>query len=87
MKIAIATDAWHPQVNGVVRSLATTVERLRRRGHEVMVLEPGRFRTIPCPTYPEIRLAFACGPKNSSGAPKEATHERPADPHVTAFRP
>jgi len=62
MKIAIATDAWHPQVNGVVRSLATTVERLRRRGHEVMVLEPGRFRTIPCPTYPEIRLAFACAP-------------------------
>ena len=62
MKIAIATDAWHPQVNGVVRSLATTVERLLRRGHEVLVIEPGRFRTIPCPTYPEIRLALACAP-------------------------
>lgn len=61
MKIAIATDAWHPQVNGVVRSMTTTVERLRRRGHEVLVLEPSRFRTIPCPTYPEIRLAIGCG--------------------------
>ena len=63
MKIAIATDAWHPQVNGVVRALATTAERLRCRGHEVMVIEPGRFRTIPCPTYPEIRLALACSPR------------------------
>lgn len=62
MKIVIATDAWHPQVNGVVRSLATTTDRLRRRGHEVLVIEPGRFRTIPCPTYPEIRLALACVP-------------------------
>ena len=61
MKIAIATDAWHPQVNGVVRSLATTVERLRRRGHDVLVVEPGLFRTIPCPTYPEIRLALNSG--------------------------
>jgi glycosyltransferase involved in cell wall biosynthesis len=61
MKIAIVTDAWHPQVNGVVRSLATTAERLRRRGHEVMVIEPGAFWTVPCPTYPEIRLALACG--------------------------
>ena len=61
MKIAIASDAWHPQVNGVVRSLATTVERLTRRGHDVLVVEPGLFRTIPCPTYPEIRLALNCG--------------------------
>lgn len=62
MRIAIATDAWHPQVNGVVRSLATTAERLQRRGYDVLVIEPGRFRTIPCPTYPEIRLALGCGP-------------------------
>ena len=60
MKIAIATDAWRPQVNGVVRSLDTTVEHLRRRGHEVLVVEPGMFRTIPCPTYSEIRLAIGC---------------------------
>ena len=60
MIIALATDAWHPQVNGVVRSLGMTVERLRGRGHELHVIEPGQFRTIPCPTYPEIRLALGC---------------------------
>ena len=60
MRIAFATDAWHPQVNGVVRSLATTVERLRGRGYRVEVIEPGRFRTLPCPTYGEIRLALGC---------------------------
>jgi glycosyltransferase involved in cell wall biosynthesis len=60
VKIAITTDAWHPQINGVVRSLSTTVERLRRRGHEVTVIEPSQFRTIPCPTYAEIRLALGC---------------------------
>ena len=61
MKIALATDAWHPQVNGVVRSLGTTVERLRRRGYRVSVIEPGAFRTVACPTYREIRLAIGCG--------------------------
>lgn len=60
MKIAIATDAWFPQVNGVVRSLATTVENLRKRGHEVEVIQPGEFRNWPCPTYAEIRLALGC---------------------------
>ncbi|HET7816606.1 MAG TPA: glycosyltransferase family 1 protein [Sphingomicrobium sp.] len=60
MRIALATDAWFPQVNGVVRSLATTAERLRERGNCVAVIEPSRFRTIPCPSYPEIRLALGC---------------------------
>jgi glycosyltransferase involved in cell wall biosynthesis len=57
MKIALATDAWHPQINGVVRTLSLTVEQLQRKGHSVFVIEPGLFTTIPCPTYPEIRLA------------------------------
>ena len=60
MRIALATDAWHPQVNGVVRSLSTTVEHLRQRGNEVEVIEPSGFRTLPCPTYSEIRLALGC---------------------------
>jgi glycosyltransferase involved in cell wall biosynthesis len=60
VRIAIASDAWHPQVNGVVRALSTTVDHLRRRGHEVEVIEPSLFRTLPCPTYPEIRLALGC---------------------------
>lgn len=63
MRIALASDAWHPQVNGVVRSLSMTVECLRNRGHEVDVIEPSRFWTIPCPTYPEIRLSLNCGPR------------------------
>jgi glycosyltransferase involved in cell wall biosynthesis len=57
MKIALATDAWHPQINGVVRTLSLTVEQLQKKGHSVFVIEPGLFATIPCPTYPEIRLA------------------------------
>jgi 1,2-diacylglycerol 3-alpha-glucosyltransferase/glucuronosyltransferase len=61
VKIAVISDAWYPQVNGVVRSLGTTVEHLRRRGHEVEVVQPGLFRNWPCPTYPEIRLALGSG--------------------------
>lgn len=58
MRIAIVTDAWLPQTNGVVRTLGRTADRLRALGHEVRVIEPGGFRTFPCPTYPEIRLAW-----------------------------
>ncbi|HEX4970421.1 MAG TPA: glycosyltransferase family 1 protein [Steroidobacteraceae bacterium] len=58
MKIAIATDAWRPQTNGVVQTLSTTARTLRAGGHEVLVVEPNQFRTFPCPTYPEIRLAW-----------------------------
>ena len=57
-RIAIVTDAWHPQVNGVVRTLDTTAQCLRDSGHEVITITPQDFRTVPCPTYPEIRLAL-----------------------------
>lgn len=57
LHVAIVTDAWHPQVNGVVRTLATTGDELRGLGHRVTFITPGDFRTVPCPTYPEIRLA------------------------------
>lgn len=59
MRLAIATDAWAPQVNGVVRTLTETISRLKARGHAVEVVAPDRFTTIPCPGYPEIRLALA----------------------------
>jgi glycosyltransferase involved in cell wall biosynthesis len=62
MKIALVSDAWSPQVNGVVRTLTTTVGRVRAIGHAVETLTPDQFATIPCPTYPEIRLALGCGP-------------------------
>lgn len=58
MKIAIVTDAWMPQVNGVVRTLTQTRQELTRMGHEVDLLTPLEFRTLPCPTYPEIRLSL-----------------------------
>ena len=59
MRIAIATDAWSPQVNGVVRTLQSVRAELEQQGHEVLVVSPDRFYSMPCPTYPEIRLAFA----------------------------
>ena len=59
MKIAIATDAWFPQVNGVVRTLAATVAELDRRGYEVELITPQRFATLPMPGYSSIRLALA----------------------------
>lgn len=57
-RIAIVSDAWHPQINGVVRTLAMVADELRFAGHRVLVIGPDRFRTLPCPIYPEIRLAL-----------------------------
>ena len=58
MKILLVTDAWHPQINGVVRTLDKTVTNLRERGHDVDVIAPGDgYFTLPLPTYPDIRLA------------------------------
>lgn len=59
MKLALATDAWLPQVNGVVRSLTSTVDHLIQRGHEVETITPDRFLTVPMPGYASIRLAMA----------------------------
>lgn len=61
MRILLVTDAWHPQVNGVVMTLKNTVRWLERWGHEVQVLSPTGFRTMPMPTYPEIPLALMPG--------------------------
>ena len=58
MRILLATDAWEPQVNGVVRTLTRTVAECRAMGHEVEVISPDQFKTVPMPTYPEIRLAL-----------------------------
>ena len=59
MRIAIATDAWFPQINGVVRTLAATVAELDRRGFEVELITPQNFATMPMPGYASIRLAMA----------------------------
>src|SRR6185437_2576219 len=56
-RILIATDAWHPQVNGVVRTLDTTASYLREFGHAVEIVEPGPFASVAVPFYPEIAVA------------------------------
>ena len=61
MRIVIATDAWSPQVNGVVTTLKRTRDELRAQGHEVLIISPEGRRSFPCPTYPEIRLALFQG--------------------------
>ncbi len=75
--IAIITDAWHPQTNGVVRTLSTTCDVLRSWGHEVTVISPEGYPSVPAPTYPEIRLALtapgAVGRRLAKIAP-EAVH-------------
>lgn len=58
MKIMIVTDAWEPQVNGVVRTLKQTMHELKKMGHEIDMITPLQFKTIPCPTYPDISLSL-----------------------------
>lgn len=58
MRILIVSDAWAPQVNGVVTSLAALISELRGLGHQVKLLSPADFRSVPCPTYPEIPLVW-----------------------------
>ena len=58
MRILLVTDAWEPQVNGVVRTLKSTARELGAMGHTVEFLTPLEFRTLPCPTYPDIRLSL-----------------------------
>lgn len=58
MRILLVSDAWLPQVNGVVTSLQSLIGELRELGHEVKLLSPADFRARPCPTYPEIPLVW-----------------------------
>ncbi|MGB7405777.1 MAG: glycosyltransferase, partial [Pacificimonas sp.] len=73
MRIAIVTDAWTPQVNGVVRTLETVRCELEARGDDVMVISPDMFANLPCPSYAEIRLALVWSGQVGR--------------HLTAFRP
>lgn len=58
MRILIATDAWRPQVNGVVRTYEKVAAEIEEMGHDLSFLTADGFRTLPLPSYPEIRLAF-----------------------------
>lgn len=63
MKIKIVTDTWHPQINGVVTTLSHVDALLKKRGHDVQIISPANFKNVPCPTYPEIKLALYPGKK------------------------
>jgi glycosyltransferase involved in cell wall biosynthesis len=84
MKIAIVTDAWLPQTNGVVTTLTRTARCLAEEfGHHVAVMNPDGFRTVPCPTYPEIRLA----PFQGRRVAEWLEHEVPDALHVATEGP
>lgn len=57
-KLCIVTDAWSPQVNGVVTTLTNLVEQAKRNGWEVLVLHPGMFKNFSAPRYKEIKLSI-----------------------------
>ena len=59
MKIVIVTDAWLPQINGVVTTYTETIRRLQNQGIDVFTITPEQFTTFRCPTYPEIPLSLA----------------------------
>ncbi len=82
-RILLATDAWSPQVNGVVRTLHETVARLRARGHVVELVTPDLFVNLPMPFYAEIRLAMAPG----AGVARRIAACRPDLVHIATEGP
>ena len=63
MRIAIISDAWHPQINGIVTTLENISRELEKLGHSVRIFDPELFKAISCPGYSHFQLAFLCGPK------------------------
>ena len=83
MRIVIATDAWHPQVNGVVRSIEAMAAEARRLGAIVEILTPDGFPSVGAPTYPDIRLAVA----TPSGVARRMAALRPDHIHIATEGP
>ena len=83
MKIALITDAWRPQINGVVTTLTQTCERLQAAGHVLETFTPEQFRNWPCPGYSEIRLALGCSTKLSA----RLDHFQPDAVHIATEGP
>ena len=81
--LVIVTDAWFPQVNGVVRTLSTTKAELEKKGYRVAVISPEGYRSVPCPTYPEIRLALFA----SKAVGKRLSSLRPDAVHIATEGP
>lgn len=83
MKIALVSDAWSPQVNGVVRTLQEVKTHLEAAGYQLMTVTPDQFCSVPCPTYPEIRLAIAAGKRVA----ELLDHARPDAIHIATEGP
>lgn len=83
MRIAIVSDAWRPQINGVVHTITKVVGILGEQGHRVEVFGPERFSTVPCPTYPEIRLVIGA----KGALHKFLTEFRPDATHIVTEGP
>ena len=81
--IAIVTDAWHPQTNGVVRTLSTTCDMLRDWGHEITVISPDKYKSFPAPTYAEIRLALTV----PGAVGRELARTKPEAVHIATEGP
>ena len=75
--ILVATDAWHPQVNGVVRTLTMMAEAAKGLGVEVSFLTPQSFRTFAMPSYPDLRLALPLPAKIAALIEKAAAGQHP----------
>ena len=83
MRILIATDAWHPQVNGVVRSLEAVARAARLQGAQIDFLTPQGFATLPMPSYPEIRLSLI----SAGMASRRIDRMRPDHIHIATEGP
>ncbi|HWH48222.1 MAG TPA: glycosyltransferase family 1 protein [Burkholderiales bacterium] len=83
MKVMIVTDAWSPQINGVVTTLKKVGEGLNSLGHQMHFVTPQHFRSLPCPTYPEIRLSML----PYSGVRKQIEAFRPDALHIATEGP
>jgi len=58
-RITLVTDAWAPQVNGVVTTLTQLTNQLKKQGIQIDIIQPNDYRFIPMPTYPEIPLVWS----------------------------
>ncbi|OKO73757.1 glycosyltransferase family 1 protein [Bradyrhizobium sp. AS23.2] len=83
MRVLVATDAWRPQVNGVVRSLEYLASEAPSLGADISFLTPSDFRTVPLPGYREIRLALA----SAQRIDRAITAMRPNSVHIATEGP
>ena len=84
MRILVATDAWHPQVNGVVRTLTMMAEAAKELGVEISFLTPQSFRTFAMPSYPDLRLAL---PRPARDRRADRSRRKPDSIHIATEGP